>query len=42
MKAIEKNYRKMNVEQLNDIKGGRSGHYIYIIGPDGTRYRVWL
>ena len=39
MKAINNNYRKMNEAQMNETKGG---HYIYIIGLDGTRYRVWL
>jgi hypothetical protein len=33
------NFRTLNAEQLSEVKGGR---YIYIIAPDGTRYRVWI
>jgi hypothetical protein len=38
-KINENKFRKLNVEQLNEVKGG---FYVILTLPDGTKVRVWV
>ncbi|MEA4935368.1 hypothetical protein SDC9_97000 [bioreactor metagenome] len=43
MKTInENNFRKLSSKQLDETKGGAAAQFIFIIGPDGKKYKVYF